>query len=539
MKLLNKTLMAAGLMCAAAANTFAQAPAQYPDNLPKDYLTKEFHAGRRQALRNLMPANSVTVVFSYPERVFSKDVNYVYHQNPDMYYFSGYKEADAMLLIFKDMQGSGDTSYNEVLYVRKKDPSQEQWTGRRLGVEGAKTQLGFKRVFNGDDFVKSPVDLKKFSNVIVDALPNDIGGDKGLEALVTQFKSVTNLPQVDEALLNGMNVVNKYGTPANLPNILSYLKRGLSADAYKNNAVIKQLEAKPDSLALLKIKEGIKTTYGPLSYFNDFTNELRGVKQPEELALMRKTAQLSALAHAEVMRAIKPNMSESELDGIFRYVHKKYGAEDEGYPPIVGTGANACILHYEENNVVKLDNQLVLMDVGSEYHGYSADVTRTVPANGKFTVEQKAIYQLVYDAQDEVIKMAKAGTPYYNLEQKTGEILAAGLIKLGIIKDAKEVRKYYPHGVSHHVGLDVHDKGNSEDLVENMVITVEPGIYIPAGSPCDKKWWNIGVRIEDDIVIGKEGGINLSADAPRKWEDVEKMAAQKSIFDGANFPPLK
>jgi Xaa-Pro aminopeptidase len=240
------------------------------------------------------------------------------------------------------------------------------------------------------------------------------------------------------------------------------------------------------------------------------------------------------------MRAINPKMSETEIEGIFMYVHKHYGAEDEGYPPIVGSGANTCILHYEENNVTQVKNQLVLMDVGAEYHGYSADVTRTVPANGKFTEEQKAIYQIVYDAQEEVFKLCKEGVPYADLEKKTHEVLTAGLMKLGIIKDEKELGKYYPHGVSHHLGLDVHDKGEyGGPLKANMVITVEPGIYIPEGSPCDKKYWNIGVRIEDDVQIGKDHGTLLSIDAPRKWEDVEKMAAEKSFFDLEHLPELK
>jgi Xaa-Pro aminopeptidase len=180
------------------------------------------------------------------------------------------------------------------------------------------------------------------------------------------------------------------------------------------------------------------------------------------------------------------------------------------------------------------------MDVGAEYHGYSADVTRTFPANGKFTEEQKAIYQLVYDTQEEVFKLCKQGVPYRQLEQKTREVLSAGLIKLGLIKDVKEVGTYYPHGVSHHLGLDVHDKGGYDvNLQEGMVITVEPGIYIPEGSPCDKKWWNIGVRIEDDVLIGKDSGNNLSADAPRKWQDVEKTVAERSVFDLGRFPVLK
>ncbi|MFD0793414.1 aminopeptidase P family protein [Mucilaginibacter litoreus] len=532
MRSIKKTLLATTAICLSILQAHSQ------QNLPKDYLSKEFHAGRRQALRNLMPANSVAVIFAYPERVFSNDVNYVYHANPDLYYFSGYKEPDAALLVFKETQGTGDTSYNEVLFVRKRDPQQEQWTGRRLGVDGGKSQLGFKRVYNSSEFEKFPVDFKKFSAVIYDELPADATGE--LAGLISAFKAKANVPVIDKALLNSLNVINKYGTPATLPRIVEYLKKSLKPEVYNSNELVQQLVNKPDSVTLVAVKEKIKSKYGAANSFNDYTVALRGIKQPEEIALMKKTAQLSAIAHAEVMKAIKPSMSERELEGILLYVHKKYGAEDEGYPPIVGVGANACILHYEENNETVLNNQLVLLDVGSEYHGYSADVTRTVPPTGKFSEEQKAIYQIVYDAQEEVFKMCKEGVKYRDLEAKTGEVLAAGLIKLGIIKDAKELRTYYPHGVSHHVGLDVHDKGDYQgDLREGMVITVEPGLYIPAGSKCDKKYWNIGVRIEDDILIGKDKGTNLSADAPRSWQDVEKMAAQNSIFDGAKFPPLK
>jgi Xaa-Pro aminopeptidase len=235
-------------------------------------------------------------------------------------------------------------------------------------------------------------------------------------------------------------------------------------------------------------------------------------------------------------------MSENEADGIHAYIHRRYGAEGEGYPPIVGAGANGCILHYGENNSSKIDNQLLLMDVGSEYHGYSADVTRTIPANGKFTEEQKAIYQLVYDAQEAIFTICKEGTPLVDLNNKAKEVLAKGLLKLGIIKDSNDVKIYYPHGCSHFLGLDVHDKGNFKGpqslLKENMIITVEPGIYIPANSNCDKKWWNIGVRIEDDILIKKDSYENLSADSPRKWNEIEALAKQKSTFNEMKFPKI-
>lgn len=540
MSFFNRTLFIAVTICCVSLPCFSQSGTD--GSLPKDYLTKEFHAGRREALRKLMPTNSVAVIFAYPERVFSQDVNYVYHPNPDLYYFSGYKEPNAMLIIFKNIQSDGDSSYNELFFVQHRDPLREQLTGKRLGVEGVKTKLGFKRVYNGEEFSKFSIDFKKFGTVLYDVLPDDIGSDVSgsLKELIGDFKAKGKIDNMDKSLLADLDLIAQRANPKNLGRLVNYLKPKLNLEAYKNSALIQELVNKPDSATLVDVKAKINANPSSIFLYEKLTVALRGIKTPEEMGLLKKSVEISSIAHAEVMRAIKPNMSERELQGIFEYAHKKYGAEDEGYPPIVGAGANGCTLHYVENNVTEIKNQLVLMDVGSEYHGYSADVTRTVPSNGKFTEEQKAIYQLVYDGQEEVFKLCKEGVPYSKLEEKTLEVLANGLIKLGIIKDAGELRKYYPHGVSHHLGLDVHDKGEyTGNLQENMVITVEPGIYIPAGSPCDKKWWDIGVRIEDDVVIGKEKCTLLSIDAPRKWQDVEKMTAEKSVFDAVKFPALK
>nr|WP_294783295.1 aminopeptidase P N-terminal domain-containing protein [uncultured Flavobacterium sp.] len=458
---------------------FAFSTIQSQENLPTDYLSKEFHQGRREAFRNLMPANSVAVVFSYPERVFSKDINYNYHQNPDMYYLTGYKEPDAVLFLFKEEQTTGSDTYNEILFVRERNASQETWTGRRLGVEGAKFKLGFTTVYNGKDFNAFAIDFKKFSQIIYDKIPTDIRNNKSgfdLAGLIESLKS--------------------------------------KASITTENETANQL-------------------------FDKITSSLREIKTDEELDLMRKTVKLSCIAHNEVMKAVGPDMSENEADGIHAYVHKHYGAEGEGYPPIVGAGANGCILHYGENNSTKIDNQLLLMDVGSEYHGYSADVTRTIPANGKFSPEQKAIYELVYEAQEEVFKICKEGTAFQDLNKKAREVITAGLIKLRIITDPKDMRIYYPHSCSHFLGLDVHDKGNyMGTLKENMIFTVEPGIYIPANSKCDKKWWNIGVRIEDDILITKGSYENLSAESPRKWQEIEALAKQKSTFNEMKFPKI-
>lgn len=511
------------------------------ENLPQDYLSPAFHAGRRQALRELLPANSIMVIFAYPEEVFSNDVNYVYHQNPDLYYFSGYNEPNSVLLIFKEMQGAGDSTYNEVFFVQKRNPQRESVTGKRLGVEGVKTKLGFKKVYNSDEFSNFPIDFKKYT-LLYDRWPDASGPpvNGSLPFLMNNFMERASIKSDNKLLARNLEIIYNYGKPENINDIITYLiKPNLENEAYKNDPLIQELYTHPDSATLSSVKEKYKSSHNGIILYNQCTNGLRGIKTPEELVLLKKAVDISSIAHKEAMRAVSPSISERELEGIMLYVHKKYGAETEGYPPIVGAGANGCILHYEENNMLEVKNQLVLMDVGAMYHGYSADVTRTFPANGKFSDEQKAIYNLVYDAQEAVFKICRPGISFDSIENKTSEVLAGGLIKLGIITDPKEVKVYYPHGVSHHIGLDVHDNGFYKKLEENMVITVEPGIYIKEGSPCEKKWWNIGVRIEDDVLISKNGGILWSQMAPRKWDEIEKTIAEKSVFETVKFPDLK
>lgn len=512
------------------------------ENLPKDQLTPGFHKGRREAFRQLMPSGSIALIFAYPERTFSKDVDHLYHQNPDLYYLTGYKEPDGLLIIFKDKQGKGDTAYNEVLFVRKRDPRMEIWTGRRLGVEGAKSTLGIAKVLEGKDFPSFPLDLKSFTKVIAEPIQNDVRTDKSGYDLygLMQAAEKKGLKTSDD---NGAGEYANYLANnfdfSNLHMAKEYSNKLIKKNnSWEDNKDLLELLNSQDSVSYERTKARILANPSGTHIYNDIVKTLREIKTPEELDLIRKSARISALAHAESMKAIKPEMSERQAEAIHTYVHKYYGAEGEGYPPISGVGANGCILHYEENNSIRLDNQLLLMDIASEYHGYSADVTRTVPGNGKFSPEQKAIYQLVYDAQDAAISLCREGGSFAKVEKKASQILSEGLIRLGIIKNASDVSKYYPHGCSHYIGLDVHDQGHFEGLKANMVITVEPGIYIPANSPCDKKWWNIGVRIEDDVLITKTGHEILSADAPRKWQDVEKKASEKSSFKSISLPKL-
>jgi len=222
------------------------------------------------------------------------------------------------------------------------------------------------------------------------------------------------------------------------------------------------------------------------------------------------------------MKAMHSGMSETEIQGVHEFVYKKYGSEYEGYPSIVGAGNNGCVLHYIENTKTKVENDLVLMDLGAEYHGYTADVT---------------IYDVVYKAQEAGIKACTVGNSFSASDQEAKRVINKGLVRLGIIKE-DERHSYFPHGTSHYLGLDVHDPGTYGPLQANSVITVEPGIYIPDGSPCDKKWWGIAVRIEDDILITENGPVNLSAEAPRTADAIEKMMKNSSALDDFKLPKL-
>jgi Xaa-Pro aminopeptidase len=454
------------------------------DNLPADYLPASFHAGRRDALRKVMPDSSVALVFAYPTRTFSNDVEYLYHQNPDLYYFSGYKEPHSLLLIFKEEQKHSDgTTYKEILFVQKRNAQAEQWTGKRLGVDGAKNKLGIPMSVNGDDFKSFAIDFSKFSKILLDNFPDDVHD--------------------------------------------SYNK----ADLFDLIKQFKEKAAMPDKLT--------KGGRFDISKYHELTAQLREIKTPEELDLLRKAVEISCRGHNEAMKACHPNMSELEIQGLQEYVHKKHGAEEVGYGSIIGAGENGCTLHYMENSKTKVGNSMLLMDVGAEYHGYTADVTRTVPVDGKFSDEEKAIYQLVYDAQEAAFKTLKNGSKWKDANDAAKQIIAEGLLKLGVIKNKNESGKYFPHGLGHHIGLDVHDRGTYDVLKKDMVITIEPGIYIPSNSNCDKKWWGIAVRIEDDLLITENGYELLSHFAPRKIEEIEKMVAQKSAVDDFKLPPLE
>ena len=432
-----------------------------------------------------MPQNSIAFFFTSPIMKRSNDTDFMYHQDPNFYYLSGWREPHGVLVIFKDDQQDDNGLFNETLYVREKNEYREMWDGRRLGLQGAK-KMGFDRVKLRSNFITDPIQIQSFSNV----LNMDVRDD------VRDFKN------------------DKY-------------------DLYDiQNKFLDIISDKEKLSGLGDIKKEFKYIS-----VNNIMSSLRQTKDSLEIKLLTKAIKISSLAQIEVMKAIHGEMTEREVQGIHEFIYRKYGAAHEGYNSIVGAGANSCILHYVTNEDINIDNELILMDLGAEYRGYTADVTRTIPVNGKFSPEQKEIYDIVYESQEEAIKKAIIGNTFNDIYVESLEIISKGLIKLGIINDAKEARKYYPHGVSHHIGLDVHDPG-SRTLQKNMVITVEPGIYIPENSDCDPKWWNIGVRIEDDILITDSEPINLSIDAPRSSNEIEKIMKLDSPINQLILPDI-
>ncbi|MDH5598487.1 MAG: aminopeptidase P N-terminal domain-containing protein, partial [Cyclobacteriaceae bacterium] len=351
---------------------------------PDDYLNSDFHKGRREALRKKMPPNSVAVFFANPVRNRANDVQYVYHQDPDFYYLTGHKEPHAVLLVFKDFQQSNGQKYNELIFVRQHNALKELYDGARLGKEGAREKLQIAMAFEGPDFKNYAIDFSGFDKVLFYKFFDDVrqtNEEGDLYDLIAQFKEKVNFPDKSD------------------------------------------LTIEP------------KTSNIDLASLDQIMNDLRGIKTKEELVLLRKAVNISTMGQVEVMKAMRPGMSETEIQGLHEYVYKVYQAEYEGYPSIVGAGHNGCVLHYIDNYKPSIeDGELILMDLGAEYHGYTADVTRTIPVNGTFTEEQKAIYNIVYEAQEAAFKICKEGTTFRELSEAVDQVVNEGLVKLGLYK---------------------------------------------------------------------------------------------------------
>lgn len=433
-----------------------------------------FHAERRDSLRSILPKNSVAVFFSNPIRNRSNDVYYEYHQNPNFYYLTGLNEPNSAVFIFKNKIFFDGDSINEMLFVQKKDSLFELWNGERLGVVKAAKMIGIQEVLANIDVLETLSALPQFDRVFyIEPIATEVADSSDTEKLFGLYQSIsTVLPQRE-----------------------------------KNSEV----------------------------YLEMMMAMLRQIKTEKELQLMRRAINITCAAQIELMKALEPGMYEYETEAIVEYVFHRAGAQFPGFPSIHGGGANSCILHYISNREKLKKNDLLVSDIGAELHGYTADVTRTIPVDGLFDKEEKAIYELVLKAQKAGIAAAQMDSSFYAPHRVARKIIAEGLMDLGIIQNPEDVGKYFMHGTSHYLGLDVHDVGLYQKLQPGNVITVEPGIYIKAGSNCDEKWWNIGVRIEDDILIREEGPENLSEMAPKEVEDIEKMMQKEGAFGEIKF----
>tara|TARA_B100000686_G_scaffold355351_1_gene473231 strand:- start:11336 stop:12955 length:1620 start_codon:yes stop_codon:yes gene_type:complete len=509
-------------------------------------ISKEFHKVKRDDLRAQMKDNTVAIFFSNPIRNRSNTINYHYHPNTYFYYLTGWREPHAVLIIFKNFQKDDMGAYKEILFIRDRNSYDEQWNGKRMGVDGAKV-LGLDRVLDKKNFSKLNFNFEKFEEVLLMPFHTDVKNFKNNESdlfdLQNQLKEKINFPDSYNPKINNWYKRIRMAAPSSFDSLKEELKKiSLIDNDIAKDDIINRFINLDSSEFLSELND--KSSLIIPEYNFDFqklkkllTNQ-REIKTFDEIQLIRKAVKISAIGQVEVMKAINSKMTEREIQGIHQYIYKRYGAAHEGYPSIVGAGNNSCILHYITNDKKNIENQLVLMDLGAEYNGYTADVTRTIPANGRFTEEQRKIYEIVYEAQEAGIAAAISGNSFSQIYEATKEVSLKGLIDLGIINNEKELLYYFPHGVAHHIGLDVHDPGNYKVIEKNMIITVEPGIYIPKGSPCDPKWWSIGVRLEDDILITENGNENLSEFAPRKWSEVEEMMKFKSPLDNFLLPEI-
>lgn len=423
---------------------------------------------RRLNLARQLPKDSIAVIPAAPEILRNGDSHYRFRQDSNFYYLTGCEEPDGLLVIT-----SGDES-KSILFHRPSNPAEEIWTGKRLGKEGVLKQLGMDVAF--------PID--SIAEVLAQLM-------NGISAV---YCAMGRNPQTDELILS------------TITQLKTQVRKGTKV---------------PDSLCDVE----------PL------LNEMRLFKSDSEIELMRKAADISVNAHLRAMLRCKKVQYEYELESELVYEFIRNGCRSVAYDPIVGGGENACILHYTSNNKPLCSGDLVLIDAGGEYGYYAADITRTFPINGQFSPEQKSIYELVLKAQRAGIAAIKPGLAWNAVQQIIVRILTEGLCELGLLQGsldeliAQEAYKpFYMHNSGHWLGLDVHDAGsykiNGEwrPLQAGMVLTVEPGLYISENTPgVDKRWWNIGVRIEDDVLVTQTGHDVLTAALPVEIDEIEAL----------------
>ena len=434
---------------------------------------KEFSRRRKQLMR-MMGKDSIAIIPTATEQLRNRDVEFPFRADSDFYYLTGFHEPDAVAVL---IPGRPHGEY--LLFCRERDPEMETWNGLRAGTRGAVD------AFDADDaFPVGDID---------EILPGL------MESRDRVFYTMGSRPQFDQRVMEWIN----------------------------------------------RLREGVRTgmrTPDKFVSLEHLLHDMRLYKSRSEIRVMRTAAKVACRAHKRAMQHCRPGQYEYEIDAELSHEFRTAGMVP-AYSSIVGGGANGCILHYTENNAQLNDGDLLLIDAGAEYDCYASDVTRTFPVNGCFSAPQKALYEVVLAAQAAAIKKVRAGNHWNAPHAAAVRVLTRGLIKLGILKGKpadlirKEAyRRFYMHRTGHWLGMDVHDVGDYKvggtwrELEPGMVLTVEPGLYIPAGTRgVARKWWDIGIRIEDDVLVTRDEPDVLSAAAPRTVAEIEAVMTHATV----------
>ncbi|MBS9422394.1 Xaa-Pro aminopeptidase [Photorhabdus caribbeanensis] len=434
-------------------------------------MIKQEYLSRRQALLAKMAPASAAIIFSASPAPRNSDNEHPYRQHSDFLYLTGFNEPEAVLILIK----SDDTHNHSVLFNRARDLTAEIWFGRRLGQEAAPEKLGVDRALPFDEIKEELYQL--------------------LNGLDVVYHAQGEFAYADEIVFHALDILRKGG------------RRNLSAPL-------------------------------TMTDWRPWVHEMRLFKSKAEIEVMRRAGEISAQAHMRAMKICRPGMFEYQLEAEIHHEFTYQGARYPAYNTIVGSGENSCILHYTENESRMKEGDLVLVDAGCEYLGYAGDITRTFPVNGKFTRAQREIYDIVLKTLNVSLELYKPGTSINKVTEHVVQIMVEELVKLGVMHgevehliETKAYRQFFMHGLSHWLGLDVHDVGDygverDRILQPGMILTVEPGLYIAPDADVPMEYRGIGIRIEDDILITETGNENLTASVVKEADEIEALMAE-------------
>ena len=415
--------------------------------------------------------DGIAIIATAPVRQRNRDIDHPFRPDSDFVYLTGFEEPEAVAVLIP-----GREQGQFIIFCRERNPKMETWDGYRAGLEGA------QKIYGADDAFPS--------NDIDEILPGLMEGREKV------YYAMGCNPNFDQQVFGW----------------LSQLKKQQRAGVHAPGEIIA---------------------------LDHLLHEMRLYKSAVEIKSMRRAAEISAEAHKRAMQFTRPGVKEYQVEAEIIHTFMQNDARSAAYPSIVGGGSNSCILHYIENNETLKNGELLLIDAGAEYEYYAADITRTFPVNGRFSRAQRKLYQVVLDAQYAAIEQAKPGNHWNQPHEAAVKVITEGLVELGLLKGRLSTlikngayKRFYMHRTGHWLGMDVHDVGEYKEgdvwrtLEPGMVLTIEPGLYIPAGSKkVDKKWWNIGIRIEDDVLITKDGNEVLSAGIVKEAAEIEALMA--------------